>query len=102
MIVYSECPNYDLIIPVLLSDGVTALPEKCKLTAGIPLKPMLAQPTKCIDDIFQQFDGSNFTCEWKYDGERAQVNIGLNFLLYLSLWYRLLCITKFIHRHIFE
>lgn len=69
----SECPNFNKIIPVLLEKGIKALPQLCKITSGLPVKPMLAKPTKGIQEILQRFDGIEFTCEWKYDGERAQV-----------------------------
>ncbi|KIR34105.1 DNA ligase 1 [Cryptococcus deuterogattii MMRL2647] len=73
--VYSELPSYDLVIPALLKDGVEGLRKHCKLTPGVPLKPMLAKPTKAITEVLDRFEGKEFTCEYKYDGERAQVHL---------------------------
>lgn len=74
---HSQCPNYDRIVNVLLNDGVDALLDKCQMMPGVPLKPMLAHPTKGIQEVLQRFDGIKFTCEFKYDGERAQVSFYL-------------------------
>lgn len=72
--VFSELPNYDVVVPALLTVGVGKLREECKLTPGVPLKPMLAKPTKAIGEVLDRFEDKRFTCEYKYDGERAQVH----------------------------
>lgn len=72
--VYSELPSYDVIIPAMLEHGVLKLRDNCKLRPGVPLKPMLAKPTKAITEVLDRFEGQTFTCEYKYDGERAQIH----------------------------
>ncbi|OBT83277.1 hypothetical protein VE02_08487 [Pseudogymnoascus sp. 03VT05] len=72
--VYSELPSYDVIIPAMLQHGIFNLRDNCKLQPGVPLKPMLAKPTKAITEVLDRFEGQTFTCEYKYDGERAQIH----------------------------
>lgn len=73
---YHVLPVYDRILAVLLDPnlGIWALPQHCHFTPGVPVGPMLAKPTKAISDILDKFQGKTFTCEYKYDGERAQVS----------------------------
>ncbi|KAG2165907.1 hypothetical protein VTO58DRAFT_108770 [Aureobasidium pullulans] len=72
--VYNELPSYEVIIPAYLENGVFDLHDACKLQPGVPLKPMLAKPTKSITEVLDRFEGKDFTCEYKYDGERAQIH----------------------------
>ena len=73
-LVYSELPSYEVIIPAMLEHGIMELHDTCKLQPGVPLKPMLAKPTKSITEVLDRFEGKDFTCEYKYDGERAQIH----------------------------
>lgn len=74
--VYSQLPVWDEIIPKLLEFGSIddRLVDACKLMPGVPVSPMLAKPTKAISEVLERFSESSFTCEYKYDGERAQVH----------------------------
>jgi len=71
--VYSVLPDYDKIVSALLTDGVWELPKKCDFTPGVPVGPMLSKATKGVSEILNKFQDVEFTCEYKYDGERAQV-----------------------------
>lgn len=72
---YCQVPNYEIIINCCLEYGIMQLDEHCSLQPGIPLKPMLAKPTKSITEVLDTFQGKSFTSEYKYDGERAQVHL---------------------------
>ena len=84
----SELPSYDKVIPALLDVGIDKLRDTCKLTPGVPLKPMLAKPTKAIGEVLDRFENKRFTCEYKYDGERAQVRCLLNLPFFSNCYLR--------------
>ncbi|KAI7875765.1 ATP-dependent DNA ligase [Lichtheimia hyalospora FSU 10163] len=72
--VYNQLPCYDMLIPALLDYPMDQLLERCTMRPGIPLKPMLAHPTKSLKEVLDRFEDQSFTCEFKYDGERAQIH----------------------------
>lgn len=72
--VYSVLPIYDRIVSAILEVGVLKLMEACSFTLGVPVGPMLAKPTKGVSEILDKFQDMEFTCEYKYDGERAQIH----------------------------
>lgn len=72
--VYNQLPSYDVLVPALVAEGLEGAEKACRLTAGIPVKPMLAHPTKSLTEVLDRFEGTTFICEYKYDGERAQIH----------------------------
>lgn len=72
---FCQVPNYEVLLKTALEHGVLNLDKFCTLKPGVPLKPMLAKPTKSISEVLDRFTGEEFTCEYKYDGERAQVHL---------------------------
>jgi ATP-dependent DNA ligase len=41
---------------------------------GTPVSPMLAKPTKSVDEVLKRLSGQRLTVEYKYDGERMQLH----------------------------
>ena len=72
---FSELPSLDRVVPAVLSEGLARINEVCQLCAGYPVKPMLAKPTTGVSEVLDRFEGLEFTCEFKYDGERGQVHL---------------------------
>lgn len=75
---YCQVPNHEILIKIAMEKGILNLMDHVGLKPGIPLKPMLAKPTKSISEILDTLQGKRFTCEYKYDGERAQLHLTEN------------------------
>mmetsp|Transcript_68230 Transcript_68230/g.159953 ORF Transcript_68230/g.159953 Transcript_68230/m.159953 type:complete len:762 (-) Transcript_68230:170-2455(-) len=73
---FSEMPNFDKLVGALMEgrDGSSLL-QVCSISVGVPVKPMLAKPSKGIAEVGERLSGKRFTGEWKYDGERAQIHV---------------------------
>ncbi|KAL4946139.1 hypothetical protein BDV06DRAFT_160493 [Aspergillus oleicola] len=72
---YARHPSYNDLVPCLLEIGVTEeLLLRCGLQLHIPLMPMLGSITRDLSEMLTKLQGRDFTCEFKYDGQRAQVH----------------------------
>jgi DNA ligase-1 len=72
---FARRPNYNDLIPILLEIGICdELLIRCGLALHIPLRPMLGSITRDLSEMLTKLQGRDFTCEYKYDGQRAQVH----------------------------
>lgn len=72
---FARRPNYNDLVPCLLEVGITdELLLRCGLGLHIPLRPMLGSITRDLSEMLTKLQGRDFSCEYKYDGQRAQVH----------------------------
>lgn len=72
---FARRPNYNDLVPALLEIGISdELLVRCDLTLHIPLRPMLGSITRDLSEMLTKLQGRDFACEYKYDGQRAQVH----------------------------
>ncbi|KAK8046920.1 DNA ligase [Apiospora saccharicola] len=76
---FARRPNYNDLVPIMLEIGVCdELLIRCGLTMHIPLRPMLGSITRDLSEMLTKLQGRDFACEYKYDGQRAQVHCDEN------------------------
>ncbi|KAL6845272.1 hypothetical protein ACP4OV_024767 [Aristida adscensionis] len=71
---YNIVPNLDLLVPSLLREGPVFSASSLEMVPGTPIPPMLARITNGLTQSLKLFHGRAFTCEYKYDGQRAQIH----------------------------
>jgi DNA ligase 1 len=69
---YNLCPDVGVIAETLVNKGLPGL-EKINVKVGRPIKMMLAQRVKELDEIHKKMPGE-VSVEGKYDGERIQAH----------------------------
>ncbi|KAG8529215.1 uncharacterized protein KY384_005850 [Bacidia gigantensis] len=76
---FARRPNYNDLVPGMLEIGVQdELVLRCGLALHIPLRPMLGSITRDLGEMLTKLQGRDFSCEFKYDGQRAQVHCDEN------------------------
>ncbi|KAG0489420.1 hypothetical protein HPP92_008231 [Vanilla planifolia] len=71
---YDISPNLDLLIPSLLTKGLEFSASSLAMVPGMPIPPMLARIVNGVHQVLKLFQDRAFTCEYKYDGQRAQIH----------------------------
>ncbi|KAI5863665.1 ATP-dependent DNA ligase [Durotheca rogersii] len=72
---FARRPNYNDLVPAMLEIGVCdELLVRCALLLHVPLRPMLGSITRDLSEMLTRLWGRDFACEFKYDGQRAQVH----------------------------
>ncbi|GFQ01891.1 DNA ligase 1 [Phtheirospermum japonicum] len=71
---YNILPNLDLLIPSLMEKGIDFSASTLSMVPGVPIKPMLAKITNGAPQVLKIFQDRAFTCEYKYEGQRAQIH----------------------------
>ena len=72
---FARRPNYNDLVPCLLEIGISdELLVRCGLALHVPLRPMLGSITRDLGEMLTKLQGRDFSCEYKYDGQRAQVH----------------------------
>ena len=71
---YAECSDHGMLAAALLAAPLHRVRSFCHLTPGTPVSPMLAKPTKSVDEVLKRLSGQRLTVEYKYDGERMQLH----------------------------
>lgn len=76
---FARRPNYNDLVPCLLETGPTEeLLIRCGLALHIPLRPMLGSITRDLGEMLTKLQGRDFSCEYKYDGQRGQIHCDEN------------------------
>lgn len=69
---YNLCSDLGAVAKAVAEKGIEGI-EKFGITIGRPIRPMLAQRLSSAEEILAKL-GGKASCEWKYDGERAQIH----------------------------
>ncbi|XP_074284712.1 DNA ligase 6 isoform X2 [Silene latifolia] len=71
---YNVLPDLGILVPSLMTRGIEFSATTLTMLPGIPIKPMLAKITNGVAKVLKLFQNRAFTCEYKYDGQRAQIH----------------------------